>query len=90
MQKFLNTLWKKVKASEKKIKKFKDLYKEEKQRHEEALQKYQEDHMDEMEIINLYKKCNKTKAVANTDQKPAKSGYHLFLREQLDVMTGED
>ena len=29
--------WKKVKASEKKIKKYKDLYKEKKQRHEEAL-----------------------------------------------------
>ena len=29
--------WKKVKASEKKIKKYKDLYKEKKQRHEEVL-----------------------------------------------------
>ena len=29
--------WKKVKASEKKMKKYKDLYEEEKQRHEEAL-----------------------------------------------------
>ena len=47
--------WKKVKASEKNIK----MYKEEKQRHEEALQKYQEDHADEMDIINLHKKCNK-------------------------------
>ena len=49
----------KVKASEKKMKKYKDLYEEEKQRHEEALQGYQEDHMDEMEIINLHKRCNK-------------------------------
>ena len=38
--------WKKVKASEKKMKKYKDLYEEEKQGHEEALQRYQEDHMD--------------------------------------------
>ena len=51
--------WKKVKASEKKMKKYKDLYVEEKQRHEEALQRYQEDHADETEIISLHKKCNK-------------------------------
>ena len=84
--------WKKVKASEKKMKKYKDLYEEEKQRHEEALQRYQEDHMDEMEITNLHKRCNKTdiKAVAKTAPKAPKSGYHLFLREQLDEMTGED
>ena len=35
--------WKKVKASEKKMKKYKDLYEKEKQRHEELLQRYQED-----------------------------------------------
>ena len=51
--------WKKVKASEMKMKKYKELYEEEKQRHEEALQRYQEDHVDEMEIIKLHKKCNK-------------------------------
>ena len=82
--------WKKVKASEKKMKNYKDLYEEEKQWHEEALQRYQEDHMDEMEIINLHKRCNKTEAVPNTVQKTPKSGYHLFLREQFDMMTGED
>ena len=84
--------WKKVKASEKKMKKYKDLYEEEKQRHEEALQRYQEDHMDEMEIINLHRRCNKTdiKAVTKTAPKAPKSKYHLFLREQLDEMTGED
>ena len=81
--------WKKVKASEKNMKKYKDPYEEEKQRHEEALQKYQEDHTDEMEIINLHKKCNKTKAVAKTVPKAPKSRYHLFLREQLDEMTRE-
>ena len=42
-----------------KWKKYKELYEEEKQRHEVALEKYQEDHADEMEIINLHKKCNK-------------------------------
>ena len=41
------------------MKKHKELYEEEKQRHEEALQRYQEDHADEMEIINLRKKCDK-------------------------------
>ena len=82
--------WKKVKVSEKKMKKYKDLYKEEKQRHEEVLQRYQEDHTDEMKIINLHKRCSKTKAVVKTAPKAPKSGYHLFLREQLDEMTGED
>ena len=84
--------WKKVKTSKKKMKQYRDLYEEEKRRHEEALQKYQEDHMDEMKIINLCKRCNKTdtKIVTKTASKAPKSGYHLFLREQLDEMTGED
>ena len=62
------------------MKNYKDFYEEEKQRHEEILQKYQEDHMDGMEIINLQKRCNKTdiKAVAKTALKTPKSGYHLF------------
>ena len=47
--------WKKVKASEKKVKKYKDLYEEKKRQHKEALQRYQENHMDEMEIISLHK-----------------------------------
>ena len=37
------------------MKKYRDLYEEEKRRHEEALQRYQKDHMDEMEIIKLNK-----------------------------------
>ena len=41
------------------MKKYKDLYELEKQRHEEALQRYQENHADEMEIINIHKKCSK-------------------------------
>ena len=74
------------------MKKYRDLYEEEKQRHEEALQRYREDHPYEMEIINLHKRCNKTdtKAVSKTAPRAAKSGYHLFLREQLGEMTGED
>ena len=42
-----------------KTKSYRDLYEEEKRRHEEALQIYQEDHMNKMEIINLHKRCNK-------------------------------
>ena len=43
-------------------------------------------------LISLHKRCNKTdtKAVTKTAPKAPKSGYHLFLREQLDKMTGED
>ena len=94
------------------MKKYRDLYKVEEQRYEENLKRYHEDHMDEVEIINLHKRCNKTgakaetkrgaKAKAKTDSKAeskrgAKAGvkaprrrYHLFLREQLEKMTGED
>ena len=54
--------WKKVKASDKKIKKCRDFYEVEKQRYEEALQRYQEDHINEVEIIKLHKRCNKTGA----------------------------
>ena len=50
--------------------------------------------MDEMEIINLDKRCKKAKVAAKTGTKTAlkapRSGYHLFLREQLGKMTGED
>ena len=81
--------WKKVKDSNKKMKKYKELY-EEKQQHEEARQRYQEDHMDEMEIINLHKRCNKKTPQPKKTSKALNSGYHLLLREQLDKMTGED
>ena len=39
--------WKKFKASNKNMKKCRDLYEEEKRRHDEALQGYPEDHMDD-------------------------------------------
>ena len=58
------------------MKKYKDLYEQEKQRHEETLQRYQDDHMDEMEIINLYKRCNKEvpqpKKASSKSDKPKK------------------
>ena len=41
-------------------------------------------------LLIFTKKCNKTKAVAKTPQKDPKSRYHLFLREQPDVMIGKD
>ena len=52
--------WKKVKASDMKMKKYRDLYEVEKQRYEKDLQRYQEDPMDEKEMINLHEICNKT------------------------------
>ena len=51
--------WKKVKASEKKMKKYRDLYEEDKGRYEKVRKRYQEDHMDEMETSGLRKRCNK-------------------------------
>ena len=86
------------------MQKYRDLYEVEKQQYEQTLQRYQEDHMDEVEIINLHKRCNNTgtkvdrKTAAKTDTKTAvkaaskapRSGYHLFLSQQLDEMTGED
>ena len=78
------------------MKKYRDLYNEEKWQHEEVLQRYQDNHMNEMEIINLHKRFNKTdtKAAAKTGGKAASKAprcrYHLVLREQLDKITGED
>ena len=48
------------------MKKYRDLYEVEKQQYEEALQRYQEDHMDELQIINLHKRSDKTGANAET------------------------
>ena len=78
----------------------------EKQRYEEALQRYQEDHMDKVEIINLHNRCNKTSANTETKRcakvkagsitgaeaasKAPRSEYHLFLRERIEKMTGEE
>ena len=62
--------WKKVKSSDKKVKRYRNLYEEEKRRHAEALRRYQEDHTDEMEIINLRKRC-KNKARKTSQLKKA-------------------
>ena len=80
------------------MKKYRELYEVEKQQYEEVLQRYQEDHMDEVGIINLHKRQNKTGAKAETKRgakakaasKAPRSGYHLFLREQFEKMTGKD
>ena len=54
---------------------------EQEHRHGEALQRYQEDNMDEMEIINFHKKCNKKdrkvlqpKALSKSDEPKKVSG----------------
>ena len=86
--------WKKVKASDEKMQKYRNLYEVKKQQYEEPLQRYQEDHTDEMEIISLHKRCYKTgtktaakaaatkvaKTAAKTNAKTPRSGYHLFSR----------
>ena len=53
------------------MKKYKDLYEEEKRQHGEALQRYQEDNIDEIEIISLHKSCNKK--VSEPKKTPFKS-----------------
>ena len=65
--------WKKVKASKKNMKKYRDLYEEEKIQHEVVLQRHQEDHMDEMEIINLHKRCSKKVRKTSQPKKAPKS-----------------
>ena len=62
------------------MKRYKDLYEEEKQRHEETLQRYQVDHMDKMEIINLHKKCNKK---ARKVSQPKKASVSDELKKTL-------
>ena len=61
----------------------------------EDLQRYQEDHINKVEI-SLHKKSNKTvtkagmKAGVKTGAKAPKSGRHLFMRKKLGKMTQED
>ena len=52
----ISKIWRKVKASDKMMQKYEDLHEEEKRRHGETLQRYQENNMVEMEIINLHKR----------------------------------
>ena len=65
------------------MKKYKELYEEEKQRHQEALQRYQEDRADEMEVIKLHKKCNRKdrkalqpKALSKSNEPKNLKKYH--------------
>ena len=53
------------------MKKYRDLYEVAKLRYKEALQRYQEDHMDEVEIINLQKRFTKVdrKTAAKTGKR---------------------
>ena len=82
------------------MKKYKDLYEEEKKRHEKALQIYQEDHTDEMKIINLHKKCNKKarkvsqpKALSKSDEPKkalSKSDEPKEVSEPIDDPSEEE
>ena len=67
------------------MKKYKELY-EEKQQHEEARQRYQEDHMDEMEIINLHKRCNKKASQPKKAPKPFKSDKPKKHQSHLNLL----
>ena len=57
----------KFKDSDKKVKKYNDLYKAEKYQYEETLQRYQEERMIKAEIVSLQNSCNKTGAKAGTE-----------------------
>ena len=79
---------------------YSDLYKAEKLQYEKALHRYQEDNLDEEEIISLHKRCNKrgvkadTKGSPKVGEKPGakapRKEYHLFLREQHGMITKGD
>ena len=51
---------------------YRDLYEEEKRRHEEVLQIYQENSVDEMQIIDLQKRCNRKARKAPQPKKTPK------------------
>ena len=68
------------------MKKHRDLYEEEKRRHEETLKRYQEDHMDEMEIINLHKRCNKKSSQPIKAPKPFKSDKPKKHQSHLNLL----
>ena len=42
------------------MKKYSDLNKAEKQKYEKDLQRYKEDHIDKVKIMNPHKRCDKT------------------------------
>ena len=72
------------------MKKYKELYEGEKQRHEEALQRYQEDHADEMEIIKLHKKCNKKSKKVPQPKALSESDEPKKLSEPIDDLSEKE
>ena len=76
--------WKKVKASDKNMKKYRYLYEVEKQRYEEALQRYQEDHTGKVEIKSLHKSCNKTDTKIPA-KAVTKAGITTVAKKQVQV-----
>ena len=76
----ISSEWKNVKATDKKMEKYSEIYEVEKQRYEEAPQIYQEDHMVEAEVISPQKG-----AIRQVQIESVKT-----LREQLGMMIGED
>lgn len=76
----ISSEWKNVKATDKKMEKYSEIYEVEKQRYEEAPQIYQEDHMVEAEVISPQKG-----AVRQVQIESVKT-----LKEQLGMMIGED
>ena len=70
------------------MKKYRDLYEVKKQQYEEPLQRYQEDHMDEVGIISLHKRCNKTNSKAATKEdtnEVAKTGGKAVTKASTSV-----
>ena len=82
--------WKKVKAREEKMKKYKELYEGEQQQQEEGLQRYQDDHAGEMEIIKLHKKCNKKDKKVLQSKAISKSDEPKKLSEPIDDPSEEE
>ena len=82
--------WKKVKAREEKMKKYKELYEGEQQQQEEGLQGYQDNHAGEMEIIKLHKKCNKKDRKVLQSKAISKSDEPKKLSEPIDDPSEEE
>ena len=83
--------WKKVKASEKKMKKYRDLYEEDKGRYEKVRKRYQEDHMDEMETSGLRKRCNKkVRKTSQLKKAPKSSKSDEPMPEFVDTGLDDD
>ena len=71
------------------MKKYIGLYEAEKRKYVEALQRYQEDHIEEMEMFFNIKK-DFTRIGAKEGARASMKQCHLFLMDQFDKMTEED